>query len=99
VVEGEMTVELDGNSHALRAGSLAYLPAGSVWRLKNGSSTAAKFHWIRKAFQEVEGLEPPPAIFTHEDQHTISAMPDNDGRWGTTRFIDPADVRYDMHVN
>ena len=26
-------------------------------------------------------------------------MPDTDGRWGTTRFIDPADVRYDMHVN
>ncbi|MBY3049904.1 bifunctional allantoicase/(S)-ureidoglycine aminohydrolase [Rhizobium laguerreae] len=99
VVEGEMTVELDGNSHALRAGSFAYLPAGSVWRLKNGGSTAAKFHWIRKAFREVEGLEPPPAIVTHEDEHAISAMPDTDGRWGTTRFIDPADVRYDMHVN
>ncbi|MBY5791039.1 bifunctional allantoicase/(S)-ureidoglycine aminohydrolase [Rhizobium leguminosarum] len=99
VVEGEMTVELEGVSHALRTGSFAYIPAGSVWRLKNGGSIAAKFHWIRKAFQEVEGLEPPPAIFTHEDEHAISAMPDTDGRWGTTRFIDPADVRYDMHVN
>jgi (S)-ureidoglycine aminohydrolase len=99
VVEGDITVELDGVSHALRSGSFAYLPAGSVWRLKNDGSTAAKFHWIRKAFQAVDGLEPPPAIFTHEDEHAISAMPDTDGRWGTTRFIDPADVRYDMHVN
>ena len=28
----------------------------------------------------------------------MAAMPDTDGGWGTTRFIDPADVRYDMHV-
>ncbi|MBB5667622.1 (S)-ureidoglycine aminohydrolase [Rhizobium leguminosarum] len=98
VVEGGMTVELEGVSHTLRAGSFAYLPAGSVWRLKNDGSAPAIFHWIRKAFQEVEGLEPPPAIFTHEDEHPAAAMPDTDGRWGTTRFIDPADVRYDMHV-
>lgn len=94
-----MTVELDGVSHALRAGSFVYIPAGSGWRLKNDGSSAVIFHWIRKAFQEVEGLEPPPAIVTHEDDHPIRPMPDTDGRWGTTRFIDPADVRYDMHVN
>ncbi|MGO8654177.1 (S)-ureidoglycine aminohydrolase, partial [Rhizobium ruizarguesonis] len=70
----------------------------SVLRLANSGSTAAKFHWIRKAFQAVAGLEPPPAIFTHEDPHLISAMPDTAGRWGTTRFVDPAAVRYDMHV-
>ncbi|MBX5237821.1 bifunctional allantoicase/(S)-ureidoglycine aminohydrolase [Rhizobium sp. NLR22b] len=99
VVEGDMTVELEGVSHALRAGSFVYIPAGSAWRLKNDGSAAAIFHWVRKAFQEVEGLEPPPGIVTHEDDHPIRAMPDTDGRWGTTRFIDPADVRYDMHVN
>ena len=25
-------------------------------------------------------------------------MPDTDGRWATTRFVDPADLRHDMHV-
>ena len=25
-------------------------------------------------------------------------MPDTDGRWATTLFVDPADLRHDMHV-
>ena len=25
-------------------------------------------------------------------------MPDTDGRWATTRFVSPDDLRYDMHV-
>lgn len=99
VVEGSMTVELQGEAHALRPGSFAFLPAGTEWRLRNSGTAPVVFHWVRKAFQPVEGLEPPPPLFTHEDKHPISPMPDTDGRWGTTRFIDPADVRYDMHVN
>ena len=26
-------------------------------------------------------------------------MPGTDGRWVTTRFVDPDDLRHDMHVN
>ena len=26
-------------------------------------------------------------------------MPDTDDKWATTRFVDPADLRHDMHVN
>ena len=26
-------------------------------------------------------------------------MPDTEGRWATTRFIDPSDMRHDMHIN
>lgn len=99
VVAGEMTITFDGVVHSLKAGSFAYLPAGSVWSLRNGSSEPVRFHWVRKVFKVVEGLEPPPAIFTHEDDCVMDAMPDTDGRWATTRFIDPSDVRYDMHLN
>ncbi|MEZ2131286.1 MULTISPECIES: bifunctional allantoicase/(S)-ureidoglycine aminohydrolase [unclassified Sinorhizobium] len=99
VVEGEMIIELDGAEHPLRPGSFAFIPSGAAWKMKNPGAAAVRFHWVRKRFQQVEGLESPPAIFTHEDEHAISPMPDTDGRWGTTRFIDPADVRYDMHLN
>ncbi len=99
VVEGEMTITLDGKPHALRAGSFAYLPAGAKWTLSNTSAEIVRFHWVRKAFKVVDGLELPPAIFTHEDECAPNAMPDTDGKWATTRFIDPADVRYDMHIN
>jgi (S)-ureidoglycine aminohydrolase len=99
VVEGSVNVEFESETHAMPAGSFAFLPAGSDWRLRNDGSAKVVFHWVRKAFQPVDGLEPPPPLFTHEDNHPISPMPDTDGRWGTTRFIDPSDVRYDMHVN
>nr|CAD6595691.1 (S)-ureidoglycine aminohydrolase [Rhizobium sp. TCK] len=99
VTEGEMIVELDGVAHQLRTGSFAYLPAGSSWSVRNHSGSAVRFHWIRKVFQAVDGLAPPSAIFTHESEQQMVAMPDTEGKWATTRFIDPADVRYDMHVN
>lgn len=99
VTEGEMVVEVGGAQHSLRQGSFAYLPAGSGWKLRNASGAPVRFHWIRKALQAVEGLKPPPAIFTHESEQEMVAMPDTEGTWATTRFIDPADVRYDMHVN
>ncbi len=93
------TITHAGADHALRAGSFAYLPAGAAWSLRNDSAAPIRFHWVRKAIKVVDGLEPPPAIFTHEDDCPMHAMPDTDGRWATTRFIDPADVRYDMHLN
>jgi len=99
VVEGEMTIEFAGKDHALKAGSFAFIPAGASWKLSNRGTAPVRFHWVRKAFQPVEGLEAPPAIFTDEDQHAISPMPDTNGGWGTTRFIDPSDIRYDMHLN
>ena len=99
MVDGEMTILFDGVERPMRAGSFAYIPAGAAWTLRNTGSVAAKFHWVRKVFAVVDGIELPPAIFTHEDEHALSAMPDTDGKWATTRFIDPEDVRYDMHLN
>lgn len=98
VVEGTISVELDGTTHELAAGGFAYLPAGRAWRLRATGHGAAKFHWIRKAFQAVEGLEAPEPIFANETQIAPSPMPDTNGAWATTRFIDPNDLRYDMHV-
>lgn len=99
VVDGELSIEYNGQRHALRAGSFAYIPAGSEWAIRAEGAIPAKFHWVRKVFDAVEGLELPPAIFTHEDEHELSAMPETDGKWATTRFIDPSDDRYDMHLN
>src|SRR5262249_23469474 len=66
VVDGEMVVELAGAAQALGPGSFAFLPPGAAWTLRNTGANPVRFHWVRKRFQEVDGLEPPPAIFTHE---------------------------------
>ena len=35
---------------------------------------------------------------TNERDVEPTPMPDTDGRWRTSRFVDPADLRHDMHV-
>ena len=41
----------------------------------------------------------PEAFVTNERDVEAGSMPDTDGRWRTTRFVDPTDLRHDMHVN
>ncbi len=99
VVEGAVTLTIDQTDHVLEAGGYAYLPAGCVWRLRNHAGPAARFHWIRKAYQAVEGIDPPEPFVTREQDVAPREMPGTEGRWSTTRFVDPEDLRYDMHVN
>ncbi|MFV0243489.1 MAG: bifunctional allantoicase/(S)-ureidoglycine aminohydrolase [Qingshengfaniella sp.] len=99
VVEGSVTVTLGRANHVLTPGGYAYLPAGSDWALTNPGPDTARFHWIRKRFVPAEGLAAPDPVFANEADVTPSAMPGTEGRWTTTRFVDPADLRHDMHVN
>jgi (S)-ureidoglycine aminohydrolase len=98
VVEGEVTVFLDGEHHVLTPGGYAYLPPASDWTLKNESGAVARFHWVRKAYEFVEGIEAPDALFLNENDIAPTPMPDTNGAWATTRFVDPTDLRHDMHV-
>ena len=99
VVDGEANLGLEAETHALSAGGYAYLPPGASWRLRNDGATPLRFHWIRKAYEAVDGLETPAAFVTNERDVTGIAMPGTDDRWVTTRFVDPTDLRHDMHVN
>ncbi len=98
VVEGELTVTLAGRAHVLTPGGYAFLPPGSVWTARNAGSAAVRFHWIRKAYEVVDGIDAPEAIFANDHDVAPIAMPDTDGKWATTRFVDPSDIRHDMHV-
>ena len=99
VVKGGFTLTIAGQDHAMRPGSYAYLPAGCDWQLRNDSGDHATFHWIRKIYRAVDGIDAPQAFVTDGGAATTIAMPDTDGVWATTRFVDPADMRHDMHVN
>ncbi|MBB3190468.1 bifunctional allantoicase/(S)-ureidoglycine aminohydrolase [Halomonas cerina] len=99
VVEGEMTLTLAGERYRLVPGGYAFLPPGSDWRVRNDADAPVRFHWVRKAYEAVEGIEVPEAFVVNENDIAPTPMPDTDERWATTRFVDPADVRHDMHVN
>ncbi len=98
VASGEMRLTIGGGAHDLGAGGYAYLPAGCAWTVKNAGDAPLQFHWIRKRYEAVAGIEAPQAFVTHERDVAKIAMPDTD-KWATQRFVDPADMRHDMHVN
>jgi (S)-ureidoglycine aminohydrolase len=98
VMEGEITVTLDGAPHRLQPGGFAWLPPGSGWTLRNEGSRHAAFQWIRKLYERVDGIDVPEPVFRNEQDIVPLSMPGTAGRWATTRFVDPDDIRHDMHV-
>ena len=97
VTEGTVTLTIGGQAHELAPGGFAYIPAGMAWSVRNGAETS-RFHWWRKRWQAVEGLDKPEVIVANERDIAPVPMPDTNGAWATTRFMDPADMRHDMHI-
>jgi (S)-ureidoglycine aminohydrolase len=98
VVEGTAALTLAGKKHDLVPGSYVFIPSATEWSLKNSSATPVRFHWIRKSYEAVKGIEPPQAFVVNEKDISPTVMPDTNGAWSTTRFVDPSDMRHDMHV-
>jgi len=103
VVGGELGLSLPGQTHVMQthvmqAGGYAFIPPDTEWKVKNSGDSPVRFHWIRKAYEPVDGLDLPEVFVVNEKDVPPTPMPDTDGKWATTRFVDPADMRHDMHV-
>ncbi|WP_347309609.1 bifunctional allantoicase/(S)-ureidoglycine aminohydrolase [Defluviimonas sp. SAOS-178_SWC] len=98
VVEGDLSLTIEGTTHAMEEGGYAYIPPDADWTLRNTGKVTARFHWFRKAYQAVEGLDAPDPLILNENDIAPTPMPDTNGAWATTRFVDPTDLRHDMHV-
>lgn len=98
VLDGQLQLVLDGTTHHLIAGSYVFIGPDSDWSIENTSSSAARFQWIRKRYETVAGIPAPTSFVTHDDHVTPTAMPDCNGVWATSRFVDPDDMAHDMHV-
>jgi (S)-ureidoglycine aminohydrolase len=99
LMEGELCVTLDGQKHDMTPGGYGFIPPGADWQVYATGDTPARFHWIRKAYQRVDGIDLPAAFFTSDAEVQGMEMPGTNGAWITQRFADPSDLRHDMHVN
>ncbi len=99
VAHGTLRLRVGGEAHDLEPGGYAYLPPSSNWEVFNVTDQPCGFHWIRKKWDPADSARPPPALITHERDVSAVAMPDTNGVWATQRFVDPLDLRHDMHVN
>ncbi|MDQ2089853.1 bifunctional allantoicase/(S)-ureidoglycine aminohydrolase [Marimonas arenosa] len=93
---GRLTVE--GRAHDLEPGHYAYLPAGTHWQIHATGEAPLQVHWIRKRYDPAPGLSAPGAFVLHERDVPLNMMPGTE-KWGTQRFADPNDLRFDYHVN
>ena len=98
VVGGSITVTVAGKSETLTEGGFGFIPAGVEWTITNAGSQKAVFHWFRKAYVAVDGLDAPDAFFVNEKSIAPIPMPQTEGKWATTRFMDPEDMSHDMHI-
>lgn len=98
VTDGAFTLTIDGRNHAMGTGSYAYIPSGAKWEVLNSTKATTTFHWIRKRYEKVAGLDAPEAFVTNEKNVAPTPMANTDA-WATTRFVDADDLRHDMHVN
>ena len=99
VMEGELTLTLNSVPHVLAPGGYAFIAPGTAYRIANAGNVPARFHWIRKRYEAIEQIELPVSFTTHERHAASVPMPGTQGQWATIRFVDPADMRHDMHVN
>ena len=99
VVEGTFSLLLNDKAHVMAPGSYAFIPPGATWAVRNEGDAAARFHWIRKRYEPAPGLSAPEAFVVREQDIPPRQMPGTNGTWSTTRFVDPDDLRHDMHVN
>ena len=99
VVGGSIDLTIDDKMHKLDTGGYAFLPPKCDWQLHNSSGANAAFHWIRKRYVAADGIDMPMAFVTSDQNVAQTEMPDTDGAWATTRFVEGDDLRHDMHVN
>ncbi|MEO1492970.1 MAG: bifunctional allantoicase/(S)-ureidoglycine aminohydrolase [Pseudomonadota bacterium] len=98
VTAGALDITHGSTVQTLTAGGFAYMPPAQRWSVTNTGADTATVHWIRKRYERVDGLEPPAPIFARDQDIAPVPMPDTEGRWATTRFMDPADMAHDMHI-
>ncbi|WP_299151607.1 bifunctional allantoicase/(S)-ureidoglycine aminohydrolase [uncultured Tateyamaria sp.] len=94
---GTATLTIGGDVHSVEAGSYAFIPAGTDWAVRAGGD-GCQFHWVRKRYVAATEVAAPTPFVTHDRDVPPTVMPNTD-KWATTRFVDPADLRHDFHVN
>ncbi len=66
VLEGEIDFELEGKTHKLSEGGFSWLPPHSVYEFVNKGEARSRVVWIRRRYEQVDGIAIPAAIVANE---------------------------------
>ncbi len=95
VLEGEVSLEVGGALHLLRADHYVYLPANTPHRLE--SKTLSRMVVFDKPYQALAGVEVPHMVLGHEPQVPGSPLLGDEAL--QVRLLLPDHFSFDMAVN
>ena len=93
VLQGEVTVALDGQKHLLQEGGYAYLPSAS--KAEISALSAARAEVMEKTYLALEGVRPAQALFSNES----NVAPQSLGDGLEVCVLLAEDSRFDFAVN
>lgn len=99
LLAGHLRLVINGIGNEMDPGGYAYLAPGAQWSVANDNDTPATFIWVRKRYERVPGIDAPDSFVSADQDKLPLEMPNTSGYWSTSRFVDPGDLRHDMHVN
>jgi (S)-ureidoglycine aminohydrolase len=95
VIEGGITLEIEGKRNELEAGGYAYLPEGLTNRVL--ATKASRVAVIEKSYQALVSVEPPRLIVSNED--AVSPHPLGDDPDLQVKCLLPDEMNFDFAVN
>ena len=66
LLEGSLDLEVDGKKHALVEGGYCWLPPNYPYQFKNTGEDLSRAVWIRRQYEEVDGIRIPDPIIANE---------------------------------
>ncbi len=73
VLEGELKFSLDGKASKMVQGGFAWLPPQQTYAFSNLGDSMSRVIWIRRRYEQVDGIGIPDAIIAHESD--VPAFP------------------------
>jgi (S)-ureidoglycine aminohydrolase len=95
VIDGAISVELNGARNDLGVRGYAYLPQGLAQRVV--AAKTSRVAVIEKSYQALESVSPPKAIVSNED--AVSSHPLNDDPDLQVKCLLPDEMPFDFAVN
>ncbi|MFN2235480.1 MAG: (S)-ureidoglycine aminohydrolase [Anaerolineales bacterium] len=66
VLEGEIDFELEGKKQKMVEGGFCWLPPKNTFQFINKGDSLSRVVWVRRRYEEVEGISIPDPIFANE---------------------------------
>ncbi|HEX7974407.1 MAG TPA: (S)-ureidoglycine aminohydrolase [Anaerolineales bacterium] len=95
VLEGQLDLSLDGETHHLVGGGYCWLPPQLAYEFSNRGEAASRVLWLRRKYIPVEGLQTPSAIISNEKD--VVAFPED--TYMEQHLVPYEDPAHDMGFN